>query len=226
MPASHFSVDQLFYFGSFNPPTRGHFWVMAESLKHISSVGGLLVVPSYQHVWEKPLAEYEDRCTMLQLGLEEMPVLKKSVRVSRIEHDKKLSGYTIDTIKKYHHDLGGDKKFGIIVGADTIKVFNKWRDWQELLQLVEVFVFPRAPMSTEAEIIAAVPDSMKNVVHQRIHPLMSGKKLDYLDVSSVRARKEISETGKSKILSPAVLAYIRKKSIYLVRSETDMKATS
>lgn len=214
MDISHFSVDQLFYFGSFNPPTLGHFWVMAESLRQIGSVGGMIVIPSYQHVWEKPLAEYEDRYQMLLLGLEELPELQKLVQISRIEHDEKLSGYTIDTIKEYWHDFGADKKFGLIVGADTMKVFDAWRDWQELLQLVEVFVFPRSPMNTSAEIIEAVPSAMKDLVHRHIHPLVSGKNVDHLDISSVRARREIVETGKSKILLPAVLGYIQERQIY------------
>ena len=63
--------------------------------------------------------------------------------VSTVEFDLPKPSYTINTLR-YLAAKEPHLCFVLIMGADNLAVIEKWRQWQELLQEFEVYVYPRS----------------------------------------------------------------------------------
>ncbi len=209
------SIDYLFYFGSFNPPTYGHYWAMAESLRQVQPKNGLVIFPGSSSHWKNNLVSYEHRRNMLMLGLAEFPELESRVRLSHIERDLELSGFTVETLQKYRTAVGETNQFGLVVGADIIQSFDQWRSWQELLNGTHIFVMSRGEIRTEQEISQNIPAAVKEYADKKIHPLVVASDSSYLHVSSTDVRQDLETQENSTHIPDSVLAYIKQHQLYL-----------
>lgn len=88
-------------FGSaFNPPHNGHIDVVLQALEHVEQV---ILVPSYCHAFDKPMAPYEERVKMVEAMASSLKEVG-DVRVSDVERalsKNKRSGqaiYTFDVL--------------------------------------------------------------------------------------------------------------------------------
>lgn len=135
----------LLFFCTCNPPHDGHAYALRLALSQIPDVEKILVIPPRKHVWGKETLPFEERLSLAR-GLF-LPIDPR-IEVSRLEEANDLSGYTIDTL---HHlkKIHPGSQFGLLVGEDTLAVFDKWKDWQEILELVKIFVAPTWKASQE-----------------------------------------------------------------------------
>jgi nicotinate-nucleotide adenylyltransferase len=209
-----FSIDYLFYFGSFNPPTYGHYWAMSESLSQVKPKNGLVILPGSTSHWKNNLVSYEHRRNMLFLGLQEFPELERAVRLSHIERDLQLSGFTVETLQKYHAAVGEDKQLGFVVGADIIQSFDQWRCWQEIINTNHLFVLPRGELSTAEAIQKSIPAAVKEYAGDKIHPLMVAADSPYLNASTTDVRDSLETGEESAFIPAAILGYIREHQLY------------
>ena len=68
--------------GSFNPPHLAHV-LAVTAVRSTEDVDEILVVPTYQHPFAKPLAPFDDRVELCRLAMEWIP----GVSVSRVEEE-------------------------------------------------------------------------------------------------------------------------------------------
>ena len=71
-------------------------------------------------------------------------VFKKfeNVRVSDIEFKMSKPNFTIDTLKEFkkRHKFN---KLILLIGEDNLVGFNKWKDYKKIIEIAEVYVYPR-----------------------------------------------------------------------------------
>ncbi len=84
------------------------------------------------------MADDRHRLEMVRRAIGNAP----GFRVSDIEFYMPVPSYTIDTItylkEKYPH-----RRFSLIMGADNLESLHKWKNYQELLKMCPIFVYPR-----------------------------------------------------------------------------------
>ena len=126
--------------GSFNPPQNGHVAV-AKALLDSQQFDEVWVLPSFQHPFGKALALFKDRVTLCRLAFGD---LSPSLRISEAEKEMdNKKGYSIDTVrflkKKY-----ADHQFSLVMGSDLLLESSKWKDFEELKKLIEIYPISRA----------------------------------------------------------------------------------
>ena len=85
------------------------------------------------------LARDHDRLHLVELAIGDNPRLK----VSNVEFGLPIPSYTIDTLT-YLREKHPKNKFCLIMGADNLDSLEKWKNYQQLLDNYEIYVYKRS----------------------------------------------------------------------------------
>ncbi|MGC6428229.1 MAG: nicotinate (nicotinamide) nucleotide adenylyltransferase [Flavobacteriales bacterium] len=127
------------FFGSFNPIHIGHMTIAQYIVEHTSLDKIWLVVSPQNPFKEKSsLLAQNHRLSMVQLATDNDVKLE----ASNIEFSLPTPSYTIDTLT-YTKEKYPQHDFSIIMGADNLLHFHKWKNYKQILNHHEIFVYPR-----------------------------------------------------------------------------------
>ena len=73
----------------------------------------------------------------------------EQIKVSAVEFVLEKPSYTINTLRYLRENFGSEMKFSILMGADNIENFDKWREYEEILRNYPLLVYPREGYSVE-----------------------------------------------------------------------------
>ena len=115
------------YSGSFNPIHNGHI-ALAEYLIDRQIVDEVWVIITPQNPLKPSNTLINDnlRLQMARLALEG----RKGIVVSDVEIHLPKPSYTIDTLR-------------LLIGQDTVAIFDKWKSYRQILHDFRVLVYPR-----------------------------------------------------------------------------------
>ncbi|OFX28039.1 MAG: nicotinic acid mononucleotide adenylyltransferase [Bacteroidetes bacterium GWA2_32_17] len=127
------------FFGSFNPVHVGHL-VIANYMLEYTEIKELWFIVSPQNPLKSrnSLAPEYHRLEMVRLAIGEFNKMK----ASNIEFKMPKPSYTIDTLA-YLKDKFPKRDFALIMGADNLKSFEKWKNYKQILENYKIFVYPR-----------------------------------------------------------------------------------
>lgn len=184
------------FFGSFNPIHIGHL-VIANYMASYSSLAEVwLVVSPHNPLKQKSgLADMYDRLEMARLATEHAPQLY----VSDIEFKLQQPSYTIDTLT-HLKEKHPEKNFALVMGADNLSSFRKWKNYEVLLNNHKLFVYPRPNVDT---------------TEWENHPSVYFTDTPQMDISSTFIRKAIKQEKSVQFFVPdSVIDFMDKKSLY------------
>lgn len=186
------------FFGSFNPIHVGHL-IIANHMVEYSNLDEVwfVVTPQSPFKKKKTLLDNHQRYELAYLATEAIDTLK----VSNIEFHLPQPNYTIDTLTHISEKFS-ENQFSIIMGADNLKSFHKWKNYEAILQDYHIYTYPRI---SEGK----VPDLFQN------HSKISHVNAPIIEISSTMIRKGIAE-GKNVIplLPHKVWQYIDEMNFY------------
>ena len=128
------------YSGSFNPVHNGHI-SLAKYLLDSDIVDEVWIVVSPLN----PLKTTSDELIADELRLQMAKIAFEGIRdtkVSDVEFCLPRPSYTIDTLN-YLQKQYPDYHFFLLIGEDNMAVFDKWKDYKEILRKYTVLVYPR-----------------------------------------------------------------------------------
>jgi nicotinate-nucleotide adenylyltransferase len=128
------------YFGTYNPIHVGHL-IIANHMVDNSELDQVWLVVSPQNPLKNKatlLADYH-RLALVEIAVEGNVKLK----ASNIEFDLPKPSYTIDTLT-YIHEKYPDHNFSIIMGEDNLRTLHKWKNYEQILNNHNIYVYPRA----------------------------------------------------------------------------------
>lgn len=132
---------------------------------------------------------------MAKLATEQAPQIK----VSDIEFGLPQPSYTIDTLAYLSEKYPG-KEFVLIMGADNLASFKKWKNYETLLKNYEIYVYPRPGVDLQ---------------EWADNPSIKITDTPQMDISSTFIRKAISAGKNVQYFVPdTVLSFIEGKSLY------------
>jgi nicotinate-nucleotide adenylyltransferase len=123
--------------GSFDPPHVAHLFTAS----YVLATGGfdrVLVVPVYEHAFDKPLAPFEHRVAMCRAcfaGLDR-------VEISALEASLPRPSYTERTLERLTRDRP-DLRLRFVMGSDALADTSKWHDFARVTELAPPFVVTR-----------------------------------------------------------------------------------
>lgn len=127
------------YFGTFNPIHIGHC-VIAQHMLEFTDLDEIwfVVTPHNPHKKKSTLLDDYQRLHMVQLAVDD----QYQMQVSNMEFDLPQPSYTATTlahaVEKYP-----EKEFALIMGADNLQTFHKWRNYEWILEHHKIYVYPR-----------------------------------------------------------------------------------
>jgi nicotinate-nucleotide adenylyltransferase len=196
MSTENYKLKTGLFFGSYNPIHTGHLIIANYMANHTELDEVWLVVSPHNPLKDKSgLTNMYDRLEMAKLATENA----EHIRVSDIEFALPQPSYTIDTLT-YLHEKYPEKKFVLIMGADNLVSFKKWKNYEVLLKNYQIYVYPRPEV---------------NVSEWENHPSITFTKTPLMEISSTFIRKAIKEKKNIQFFLPdKVVDFIEGKGMY------------
>lgn len=193
-------MDIALYFGSFNPIHFGHISIAEYMLKDGFCDKLWLVVSPHNPLKDASLlSDEKHRLNMCELAIEQSNLALKVI-VCDIEFSMPKPSWTIDTLKKLI-SLYPQNNFSIVIGADNLMSFKKWKNWEEILSLVKVYVYPRTGYDISEKYL------MENIIYMENAPIF--------DIDSTTIRQGVSNMEfLEKSTCKSVIEYIKNNNIY------------
>lgn len=184
------------FFGSFNPIHIGHL-IIASHFINYSATDEVWFVVSPQNPFkaQATLLENHHRLMMAKLATEDNPAFK----VSDIEFKMPTPSYTVDTLA-YLYEKYPKRNFALIMGADNLLHFDKWKNYETILKHHKILVYPRPGIE--------IPQLIK-------HPNIEMVDAPMIQISSSFIRQAIAENKNVKYILPErVRIYIDEMNFY------------
>ena len=186
------------YPGTFNPIHNGHI-TLANYFINNTELDEVWVLLTPQNPFKKidNIIEDEHRLEMANKTFNHL----KGIKVCDIEFHLDKPNYTIDTINRLIKDFQ-NLQFTLLIGEDNLANFHQWKDYNKILDLVNVFVYPR------------------NTIIDKDQELIQNNKISILDAPKIEISsdeiKAIMKDGNDikKYLPKEVYNYITEKKLY------------
>ncbi|HEX6277627.1 MAG TPA: nicotinate-nicotinamide nucleotide adenylyltransferase [Polyangiaceae bacterium] len=123
--------------GSFDPPHVAHLFTAS----YVLATGGferVLVVPVYEHAFDKSLAPFEHRAAMCRACFAGLG----AVEVSEIEASLPRPSYTERTLERLAREHP-DWRLRFVMGSDALADTAKWHNYARVTELAPPFVVAR-----------------------------------------------------------------------------------
>ena len=191
----------LLYFGSFNPVHRGHIALAEYAISDgFADQVVLIVSPQNPHKERSDLAAEFSRYEMCQAACA-ASLYPEQIQVSAVEFTLPRPSYTIDTLNFLAENFGEQMEFSILMGADNIENFHRWKSYEQIINNYPILVYPRTGYYLSRSQFA------DRVVFLENAPLF--------DISATEIRKAIAEGRDiSDMVIPEVEQYIRNNKLW------------
>ncbi|MDB4534787.1 nicotinate (nicotinamide) nucleotide adenylyltransferase [Vicingaceae bacterium] len=194
------------YFGTYNPIHIGHL-IIANHMVDNSELDQVWLVVSPQNPLKNKatlLADYH-RLALVKIAVEGNVKLK----ASNIEFDLPKPSYTIDTLT-YIQEKYTDHNFSIIMGEDNLRTLHKWKNYEQILNNHNLYVYPRA--LTQQELLEK---SSKKETPFKDHPKVTITNAPVMKISASFIRNGIKEKKDVRyLLSEPVYKYVSEMHFY------------
>ena len=182
------------YGGSFDPPHYGHKKI-AEFVTEKLSLDKLLIVPvGIASHGKNNLTSSADRMKMCEMTFRNI----KNVCISSIEIDMEGVSYTYKTLEAVMKNFGEDNEYFEIIGEDSANYFDKWKEYEKILELSTVVVLRRK--------------GFKNIVNSSKIVTVDNS---YFDISSTEIKEKIKNgEDVSDFLDKETEKFIKEKKLY------------
>lgn len=167
--------------GSFDPIHYGHLKIVLNAIKQTKANEGWFILAKQAPLKSTTQLRFSDRAEMVKIMLSPYRHLK----LCRIEEHLPTPSYTIDTLTQLQI-LYPNYTFIYLIGSDQANNFKQWKDYQAILDRVEVMVYPRSTQDI-------IDDQMFTRLYAPI-----------LDISSTEIRQGKALETHPKILSTMI----------------------
>lgn len=190
--------------GSFNPVTTSHVSVARLALR-AGKLDEVWLMPTYEHMYQKPLLPAEHRMAMLDAALEN----EKMIKPFYYEIEKKMKGRMLHVMNNLMSDPDySSYRFTLVVGRDVADDIQNWEGGMRITERVSFLVMDRKRMVGDP-----VPTDAWYL--QSPHRYISDDSDGASQTSSTEAREAVrvgmDTTG---ILHPGVRRYIDVNRLY------------
>lgn len=183
-------------FGSFNPVHTGHLIIASHFLQHTDLEEVWFVLsPQNPFKTEENLLEDSKRLELLHLAVDD----NMQFKVCDIELSMEKPSFTIHTIKKLLKEYP-DREFVLLIGSDNLNEFDRWKNHEEILSTVNIYVYPRRS--------GVLP-------HFTSHPSVKMVDAPRIEISSTQIRTDFQHGREPRYLIPEkVLKKIKERKYY------------
>ncbi len=161
--------------GTFDPPHQGHLKISKIAINKLSLDKLYWCVTKKNPLKRKTFFSLPNR-------IKQSKFLTKKIKKIRIKYfeDKIKSNNSIDLVK-YLNKKDKKSEFFLVIGADNLINFHKWKSWKQLTKLIKIVVFSRKDYDIKAK-KSAIVKKVKKIIFVK-------NKL--INISSTQIRKKL-----------------------------------
>lgn len=177
-------------FGSFNPIHVGHL-AIAERFLCEDEIDEVWLSVSPQNPWKEAqgLMAMEHRVAMAEIATQDID----GIKVVDFEKDLPQPSYTYEALSELKKN-NTSIDFALLIGGDNCGLFDKWRNYEQIISEFEVWAYPRPGADIKPE--------LANMMKLIEAPLF--------DISSTEIRSQIAQGQEVNGINKDVLEYIIK----------------
>lgn len=186
-------------------------------------------MPTSQNPLRTPVlgASAEQRLELVKLAVDNLGNEEHPIKILDDEVRRGGVSFTIDTLRAFTK-ANPDFEFSLVIGADQLESFNRWKEFKEILELANLIVTNRPGIELQKDkedVPSWVRELAKSFRGDKII-LKSGRAIQFVsipdvNVSGTEIRRKIRRQENVSHLVPAVVSeYLRSHSIY---NEPDYK---
>ena len=202
--------------GSFDPVHHGHLRSMVE-LDEALSLDQLRLIPNRQSpLKDQPGASVEQRLAMLQLATRHQP----NWLIDERELGRSGLSYTVDSLLELKQEVAGDARLCLIMGTDAFAAFDRWHQWQQILELAHLVIMARPgehlpEQGPVADLLSErKADSVSELADKTAGSILL-QKLTPMRVSATEIRQRLQAGHSIRYLVPdSVWEYVCKHQLY------------
>ncbi|MBR1644870.1 MAG: nicotinate-nucleotide adenylyltransferase [Bacteroidales bacterium] len=190
------------YFGSFNPIHVGHL-IIANAMLENSDMDEVWFVVSPQNPFKPRTSLLPDhhRMQMVRRAVDD----NCRLRACDVEMHLPTPSYTVVTLA-HLREAYPNKQFCLIMGADNLEHFDRWRDYQTILAHYPIYVYPRPGHSVDAWLT---------------HPAVTLVDCPQMEISSSYIREQIAKgCSVQYLLTDPVYRYLTEMHFYEAKAAT------
>jgi len=170
------------FFGSFNPMHIGHK-AIASYMVEFTDLEKVCFIVSPQNPLKKKqsLLDQHHRLMIIRMEVED----NSKLQVSDIEFKMPQPSYTIDTLVRLKEEKS-ENEYALIMGADNLQNFHKWKNYKQILADYSIYVYPRPGIEISGK-------------HENIHIV---KGVPQMEISASFIRQSIKQKKDVSYLIP------------------------
>ncbi len=202
--------------GTFDPIHFGHLRPLLD-VKQALGLDEVRLIPCFIPPHRgTPSASAEQRVAMLSLAVADTP----GFVIDQRELHRGGPSYTVDTLLSLRHDLGGDVRLCLIVGADAFMALDSWHQWQQLNQLAHIVVMQRpGALLPKTGAVAELVEQAQALDVEELQQQAAGKVLfqsvTQMDIAATSIRELVAQGKDVRFLMPdSVRHYIEIVGLY------------
>lgn len=205
------------YGGTFDPIHYGHLKPVEALAKQVALQQVTIMPNNVPPHRAQPLANSEQRKTMVELAIAGNPLFKLDDR----ELQRETPSYTVETLEQLRSEIGAEQPLSFIVGQDSLLSLQRWHRWETLLTLCHLLVCQRPgyslSMNTPEE--QQWLEAHQTTAVEQLHNQPAGKiylaQTPMYDISATAIRQRLEQHQPcDDLLLPAVAEFIRRHHLY------------
>jgi len=212
---------ELVFGGSFDPIHLGHFNVIENLTKRFPDLPIRIIPCSIPALKSRTSASFEQRVEMINLSLKPFAQIRfdAEINIDQRENLREGKSYTVDTLESLSKEFP-ERRFVLVVGADTLKSMNQWHRWKKLSELCHLLVVnrPNYKIDNLKELAKSLGFSAVKGVDELMvndNGCYSCLNIEEVDTSSTEIRKNFTNgLSNDKFISNDVINYINNNLIY------------
>ena len=205
--------------GTFNPIHMAHLRI-AEAARESCALEKVLFLPAAMPPHKASVSvSFAQRCAMTQLAI----AGNAAFELNPMEGEREGRSYSVDTLELLHRARPLDEFF-FIIGMDSWRELESWKEWPRLFELAHIVVAPRPGYPAQITDAGFLPiaaqnwfcyDEERGVWRHRSGNLLIPLEEMMLDISSSRIRELAAQKLSLRYLVPeSVHDYIGRHQLY------------
>ena len=123
--------------GTFDPPHKGHIHISKIALKKLKLNKILWTVTKKNPFKKKPYLPTQERIKLSK------KITKNDEKIFIKYLDEKVKSSNTFNLLKYVKKKNKKAELFFLIGADNLKKFHKWKNWNKIPKLAKIVIFPR-----------------------------------------------------------------------------------
>ena len=198
----------LIFGGTFDPPHLAHTRLPPLVAKRLGADRIIYVPAAANPLKPNRPTPARHRLAMLRLAIASVP----DAEIDSIELDRPGPSYTVETLEALRERYDDDVELRLLIGADQVPDFDRWREPQRILELATPAVLLRPPGDERAfreRLAGFFPPHLADRWVSWTVPVPP------MDITATEIRRRLSaREDVSDLLDPVVADYIREHGLY------------